>query len=301
LNKTKSVFRGISSISGFTSTILAKKFKFNYSTSDYKDILNDEKIDTVFITTQHDSHSKFIIETLNSGKNVFVEKPLAITKTQLESVINAHKKNKSNSLTIGFNRRFSPHMLAIKESLTIKEEPISISITINAGHLPKELWVHDMKKGGGRIIGEACHFLDLCVFLSGSEITKVCMNALGPNYSTNNDVVTILLYLANGSIATINYFSNGSSKYSKERIEVYSSGRIWITDDFKFTTAYGVKGFKNIKTKVDKGHDKQFQELMKQIQTGGKPIISSNEIFNVSKATFSAIESMKESSWIDVQ
>ena len=158
-----------------------------------------------------------------------------------------------------------------------------------------------MKKGGGRIIGEACHFLDLCVFLSGSEITKVCMNALGPNYSTNNDVVTILLYLANGSIATINYFSNGSSKYSKERIEVYSSGRIWITDDFKFTTAYGVKGFKNIKTKVDKGHDKQFQELMKQIQTGGKPIISSNEIFNVSKATFSAIESMKESSWIDVQ
>ena len=301
LKKTKSVLRGISSISGFTSTILAKKFKFNYSTSNYKDILNDEKIDTVFITTQHDSHSKFIIESLNSGKNVFVEKPLAITKPQLNSVINAYEKNKSNSLTIGFNRRFSPHMLAIKESLTIKEEPISISITINAGHIPKELWVHDMKRGGGRIIGEACHFLDLCVFLSGSEITKVCMNALGPDYSTNNDVVTILLYLANGGIATINYFSNGSSNYSKERIEVYSNGRIWITDDFKTTTAYGVKGFKNIKTKVDKGHDKQFQELMKQVQTGGKPIISPNEIFNVSKATFSAIESMKESSWIDVQ
>ncbi len=300
LKETKSVFRGISSISGFTSTTLAKKFKFNYSTSDYKDILNDENIDTVFITTQHDSHSKYIIETLNSGKNVFVEKPLAITKNQLKSVINAYEKNKSNSLTIGFNRRFSPHMLAIKESLTIKKAPISITITINAGNIPKEIWVHDMKKGGGRIIGEACHFLDLCVFLSGSEITKVCMNALGPDYSTNNDVVTILLYLANGSIATINYFSNGSSEYSKERIEVYSSGRTWITDDFKLTTAYGVKGFKNIKTKVDKGHVKQFQELIKQLQTGGKPIISSNEIFNVAKATFSAIESMKESSWIDV-
>jgi len=106
LKKTKSVFRGISSISGFTSTVLAKKFKFNYSTSDYKDILNDEKIDTVFITTQHDSHSQFIVETLNSGKNVFVEKPLAITKTQLKSVINAYEKNKSNSLTIGLTEDF---------------------------------------------------------------------------------------------------------------------------------------------------------------------------------------------------
>ena len=300
IKETRSVFRGISSISGYTSTILAKKFKFNYSTSDYIDILNDDKIDTVFITTQHDSHSKFIIETLNSGKNVFVEKPLAITKTQLNSVISAYEKNKSNSLTIGFNRRFSPHMLAIKENLTTKKDPISISITINAGYIPKESWVHDIKRGGGRIIGEACHFFDLCVFLSGSEITKVCMNALGPNYLENNDVATILIHLANGSIASINYFANGSSKYSKERIEVYSNGRTWITDDFKSTTAYGVKGFKNLKTKVDKGHNKQFQELMKKVQTGGKPIISSNEIFNVSKAVFSAIESMKKGIWIEV-
>lgn len=300
IKETESICRGISSISGFTATNLAKKFNFNYSTSDYKEILNDDKIDTVFITTQHDSHSKFIVETLNAGKNVFVEKPLAITETQLKSVITAYEKNKSNSLTIGFNRRFSPHMLAIKESLTPKEDPISISITINAGFIPKESWVHDLKRGGGRIIGEACHFLDLCVFLSGSEITKVCMNSLGSEYLKNNDVVTILLHFANGSIASINYFSNGSSKYSKERIEVYSNGRTWITDDFKSTTAYGVKGFKNLKTKVDKGHNKQFQELIKQVQTGGKPIISSSEIFNVSKASFSAIESMKDECWIEV-
>lgn len=300
IKQTKSTLRGISSINGFTSTNLAKKFKFNYSTSDYKDILNDDKIDTVFITTQHDSHSKFVVETLNAQKNVFVEKPLAISRNQLNEVISAYEKNKSNSLIIGFNRRFSPHMLAIKESIMPKQGPVSISITINAGFIPKESWVHDIKKGGGRIIGEACHFLDLCVFLSGSEITKVCMNALGPDFSLNNDVVTILLHLADGSIAAINYFANGSSKYSKERIEVYSNGRTWITDDFKSTIAYGVKNFKNLKTKVDKGHDKQFQELIKQVQTGGKPIISSNEIFNVAKATFSAIKSMKETTWIDI-
>ena len=300
IKQTKSVFRGISSINGFTSTNLAKKFKFNYSTSNYKDILEDDKIDTIFITTQHDSHSKFIVETLKAEKNVFVEKPLAITESQLKSVITAFEKNKSNSLTVGFNRRFSPHMIAVKESLMSNQGPISISITINAGFIPNESWVHDTKRGGGRIIGEACHFIDLCVFLSGSEISKVCMNALGPDFSLNNDVVTILLHLSDGSIATINYFANGSSKYSKERIEVYSDGRIWITDDFKLTTAYGVKGFKNIKTKVDKGHDKQFRELVKQVQTGGEPLISSNEIFNVSKAAFSAIKSMKETRWIDV-
>ena len=300
IKQTKGVFRGISSINGFTSTSLAKKFKFDYSTSNYIDILNDSKIDTVFITTQHDTHSKFIIETLNAKKNVFVEKPLAITPNQLKSVITAFEKNKSNSLTIGFNRRFSSHMLAVQESLIPQKGPISISITINAGFISKESWVHDIKRGGGRIIGEACHFIDLCVFLSGSEISKVCMNALGPDYSTNNDVVTILLRLANGSIASINYFANGSSKYSKERIEVYSNGRTWITDDFKLTNAYGVKGFKKLKTKVDKGHEKQFQELLKQVQSGGKPIIPSNEIFNVSKASLSAIESMKEARWIDV-
>lgn len=300
LKETSGVFRGISSLSGFTSAVLAKKFSFNYSTSDYMEILLDNEIDTVFITTQHDSHSKYIIDTLNHGKNVFVEKPIAITMAQLSDVINAYKKNKSNSLTIGFNRRFSPHMVAIKESLAIHEAPISISITLNAGHIPRTSWVHDIKRGGGRIIGEACHFLDLCVFLSGSEITKVCVNGMGTDISATNDVVTILLRLANGSIASINYFANGSSEYSKERIEVYASGRTWITDDFKQTRAYGVRGFKNIKTKIDKGHFHQFQKLIKQIQSGGEPIIPSNEIFNVSQATLSAIESMKKSCWVDV-
>lgn len=299
LKQTNGIFKGISSSTGFTSTNLAKKFNFNYSTSNYMDILNDTEIDTVLITTQHDTHSKFIIEALNFNKNVFVEKPLAITDSQLDSVISAFEKNKTNSLTIGFNRRFSPHMLAIKESL-ITKDPISISITINAGFIPKESWVHDIKRGGGRIIGEACHFIDLCVFLSSSKISKVSMHGLGPDFLLNNDVVTILLQLSNGSIATINYFANGSSKYSKERIEVYSSGRTWISDDFKSTIAYGVKNFKNLKTKVDKGHNKQFQEFIKQVQSGGEPIIPYDEIFNVSKATFSAIESMKETRWIDV-
>ena len=144
---------------------------------------------------------------------------------------------------------------------------------MNAGFIPANVWVHDMLKGGGRIIGEACHYIDLCVFLTGSEIASVCINSMGENTLENTDNASILLKFKNGSNAVVNYFANGSKAYSKERIEVYSLERTWITDNFRTTTGFGVKGFRDLKTQINKGHKDQFHEYIKRIQTGGEPLI----------------------------
>ena len=294
-------FKFIASSGGVTGTSLAKKFGFSHSTTDYRQILSDNDVDTVFITTRHDSHARFVNEALLAKKHVFVEKPLALNTEQLQSVIDTYTEGTDvKSLMVGFNRRFSPHMQAIKKSLGNNPGPVNINVTMNAGFIPKEVWVHDMKTGGGRIIGEACHLIDLCVFLTGSEVHSVCLNAMGENPEENTDNASLLLRFRNGSNAVVNYFSNGSKAYSKERIEVYSLERSWITDNFRTTKAFGVKGFRNLRTRIDKGHKAQFHEYISRIQKGGEPLISFNEIVNVTRASLAAIQSLREKRWIEI-
>ena len=294
----------IASSNGASGTQCAKKHGISQSTTDYKEILNDDDIDTVIITTRHGSHSKLVIKSLNAGKNTFVEKPLALNKVELDQIIEAYNNlqqtNRSPMLTIGFNRRFSPHMIRLKNN--IGENPMALNIiaNMNAGFIPMNHWVHDLKQGGGRIIGEACHLMDVCVYLSGSLIKSVCMNALGEKTNLTTDNASIMLKFINGSNAVINYFSNGSKKYSKERVEVYSQEKTWIVDNFRKTEAYGMKGFKTLKTKIDKGHKNQFHEFVQRIQKGGTPLIPIEEIINVSEASLAAINSMKTKSWIDL-
>jgi predicted dehydrogenase/threonine dehydrogenase-like Zn-dependent dehydrogenase len=291
----------IASSSGVTSTFLAKKFGFKCSTTDYKQILSDNEVDIVIITTKHNSHAKFVTEALRANKHVFVEKPLALNEEQLKQIIDVYNEVIGvKSLMVGFNRRFSPHMQAIKKSLAYNPGPVNLNLTMNAGFIPKEVWVHDMSIGGGRIIGEACHYMDLVVFLTGSEIISVCANSMGENPASNADNVSILLKLKNGSNSVVNYFANGSKAYSKERVEVYSRERIWITDNFRTTRAFGVKGFKNLRTKIDKGHKVQFHNYISGIQKGGEPLIPFSEIVNVTKASFAAIQSLREKRWIDI-
>ena len=174
-------------------------------------------------------------------------------------------------------------------------------MTMNAGYIPKDHWVHDLKIGGGRIIGEACHLIDLGVFLSGSLVKSVCCSYFGEKMDLRSDNVTIVLKHFNGSNSTINYFSNGSKKYSKERVEVYNQGRTWVNDNYRITRAYDVKNFKTLKTKIDKGHNNQFVKFFKLIREGGKPLIPLEEIYNVSKSSFSIIDSIKDKSWKLVQ
>lgn len=300
-------FKYIASSGGLTGTQLAKKYGFSHSTTDYTEVLKDEEVDAVIITTRHNSHSKFVVEALAAQKHVFVEKPLAINSEQLNAVIEAYGQRSETgqpfkaSIMVGFNRRFSPHIAAIKTSLGAEPGPINLIATMNAGFIPPNVWVHDMQVGGGRIIGEACHYLDLCVYLTGSPIDSVCMNALGGSPMENTDNVSILVKFKNGSNAVINYFANGSKAYSKERLEVYSKERTWIMDNFRTTKGYGIKGFKDLKTKIDKGHISQFSRYVDFLQNGGAPLISWQEIINVSQASLAAIESLKSGNWVKIE
>lgn len=292
-------YKYISSAGGLTAKSLANKYGFEFSTTDYKEILNDAEVDLVMITTRHNMHAAMVEETLKAGKHVFVEKPLALTKEELNKVIEVYTNLKSPfSLSVGFNRRFSPHIQKAKQLLGIS--PLNIIATMNAGFIPPDVWVQDMKIGGGRIIGEACHFIDLMIFLTGSKVKQVCMNAMGLHPEENTDNAIITLKFENGSQGIINYFSNGSKEYAKERIEVYSQGRVLVVDNFIKMTGFGFKGFSSMKTRLDKGHKHQFEKLIKLIKEGGGPLIPFEELINTSKASFAAIESMKTNSWINV-
>jgi predicted dehydrogenase/threonine dehydrogenase-like Zn-dependent dehydrogenase len=290
-------YKYIASAGGVSGTALAKKYGFSHSTTDYNEILKDPGIDLVLITTRHDKHAPMVAESLAAGKNVFVEKPLALNNEQLQEIITAFKQS-NNTLTVGFNRRFSPHSIKIKS--LIGNAPMNVIATMNAGSIPANVWVHDMQIGGGRIIGEACHFIDLITYFTGSKVKAVCMNAMGINPDDNTDNASILLKYENGSTGVINYFSNGSKAYSKERVEVYSQDRTAIIDNFRQTTGYGFKGFSKLKTSLDKGHKTQFTELIKRVKTGGQPLIPFDEIVNTTEASFAAIESLKQQSWIEI-
>ena len=287
----------IASQGGVSGTAIAKKYNFTNSTTNYKEILNDKDVDLVVITTRHDLHAKMAIEALNAGKHVFVEKPMALNNEELEDIIQAQQTS-GKTVTIGFNRRFSPHIQKIKS--LIGTSPMNIIATMNAGYIPQNVWVQDLKIGGGRIIGEACHFIDLITYITGSKVKSVCMNAMGTNPEENTDNATLILKYENGSTGVINYFSNGSKAYSKERIEVFSQEKTLIMDNFRKTEGFGFKGFSKLSTRLDKGHKNQFHELINRINNGGEPLIPFEELINTTKTSFAAIESLKKGQWINI-
>jgi predicted dehydrogenase/threonine dehydrogenase-like Zn-dependent dehydrogenase len=299
LRKLNASVKYIASSKGLSGTTLAKKFGVSHSTTDYKEILNDSEVDIVFITTRHNAHASQVIESLNAGKHVFVEKPLALNNKELDDIILALKKSNS-TLTVGFNRRFSPFITDAKKQIGVSNIPINIIATMNAGFIPQEVWVQDMEVGGGRIIGEACHMIDLMTSLTGSLVERVVMNAMGQNPSDNTDNATILLKYKNGSTGVINYFANGSKAYSKERIEIYTQNRTIVIDNFRKSMYYGFKRSGMSQTQ-DKGHQEQFRLLMERLKSGGSPIIPLDELINTSRAAIAAIESLLNKSWVNVQ
>lgn len=222
LTKSKACIRYIASAQGLSAKILAKKVGAKRATSDYHEILKDDVVDLVMITTRHNLHAPMVLDALYAGKHVFVEKPLCLNQKELGEIVTAYQMAQKNgvTLTVGFNRRFSSFAVKMKE--LAGKGVKNIIATMNAGFIPSEVWVHDLKTGGGRIIGEACHFIDLCSFLTDSIVTSVCMNAMGENPEENTDNASILLRYKDGSNAVINYFANGSKSYSKERVEIYT-------------------------------------------------------------------------------
>ena len=290
--------KSIASSKGLSGSIQAKKHSIENSTTDHKGILADSEINTVLVTTQHGSHAMFVSEALESHKHVFVEKPLSTTWDGLEKVEKA-LENSKGWVTVGFNRRFAPLALELKKRLS--PAPMNIIATMNAGFISPDVWVHDLKAGGGRIIGEACHFIDLCAYLTGSKVVEVCMSAMGPDVQANTDNASILLKYENGSNAVINYFSNGSKTYSKERIEVHQQNSTLVLDNWRKLTGFGVRGFSSKKSKQDKGHFNQFKQLLESVEKASGPTIPWEEVLNTSKATLAAVDSLIEGKWISIK
>ncbi|MEX0685071.1 MAG: bi-domain-containing oxidoreductase [Balneolales bacterium] len=303
LKKAEASIKYITSSGGLSSTTLAKKFKVPLSTTDFDLVLADQDVDGIIINTRHNLHASLSVKALKAGKQVFVEKPLALNKSELDKIITAVKET-GNTITVGYNRRFSPYLEKMKNIVGKYPGPMNVIATMNAGFISPDVWVHDMKVGGGRIIGEACHYVDLISFLTGSKVVSVCMQTMGNEPKENTDNATILLKYENGSLGTINYFSNGHKSYSKERIELYHQGRNLIMENFRKLYGYGLNEFslfnKIMSSKQDKGHNKQFNLLVDRWKNGGDPLIPFSEIVNTTKATFAAIESMKQNKWINI-
>lgn len=302
LKKANASIKYIVSSGGLSSTTLAKKYGVPFSSTDLVQVLKDSDVSGVVITTQHHLHANITIKALQAGKHVFVEKPLALKEEELDDIIDTVIET-GKTVTVGFNRRFSPIAKKMKSFLGDRPGPMNIIATMNAGFIPPEVWVHDMESGGGRIIGEACHYVDLITYLTGSKVVEVRMEAMGMEPSINTDNASIHLKYRNGSLGVINYFANGHKSYSKERVELYYQGKNLILDNFRRLDGYGFGGglsSKILSTKQDKGHHKQFELLTKRWKEGGEPLIPFDEIVNTTRATLAAIESLQSGKAIKV-
>lgn len=276
--------------SGATSKRVAERFNFLKCTSNASDILTDESINTVFIATRHDSHAKYVIDCLNAGKNVYVEKPLCLKLEELADIQTACKENGA-SVMVGFNRRFSPHTEFVKKKFG--DGKMSMIYRINAGNIPAENWIQDMEVGGGRIIGEVCHFIDLLSYMCGSAPVKVYASSL-PDANNLNDTVNIIVEFENGSTGTVAYYANGSKSLKKEYLEIYSNGSTAIIDDFCRSTIYGKGKPAEFKTSAqNKGQRDMVARYVKCLREG-KNAIELKDIFASMTATFAAIKSLQE-------
>ena len=285
-SKAGAKFHSLITNNSSNSIYLAKKYNFPIIGSDVNQIFKDKNCNAVVIATRHDSHAEYIINSLEVGKNIYVEKPLCLSIEELNSIESKYQEiNNNNSksplLMVGFNRRFSPLIKQLKSNLESLDSHKSFTYTVNAGYVDSTNWIHNPKLGGGRLIGEACHFVDLLRFLADSEIQNLkIVSTPEANYLSDNFVLQISF--KDGSIGSINYFKNGDKSYPKERLEVFSGGTIQIVDNFRKLRVWGANKLKNIRLiRQDKGQLNCIKEFINAIKDGDKSPIEFNEIIEV--------------------
>lgn len=293
--KTSAVLHTIASAGGVSAQHAGNKFGFQQTTTDTDALIQNPDINTIVITTRHNSHARWVIAALGAGKHVFVEKPLALNEAELQDVIGAAEAAPAQQLLVGFNRRFAPHAVKMQSLLAGRSEPLTLIMTVNAGFIPPDHWTHDPAVGGGRIIGEGCHWIDLLAYLSASDVVSV--EAMQVDKWTGqggpDDKMTITLGFADGSIGTIHYFANGNKRFPKERLDVFSDGRVLQLDNFRVLHGFGFSSFKKMKTsRMDKGHAAEVAAFVQTVATGGKPLISMSSLLNTTRASFAALESV---------
>ena len=280
--------------SGTTSKRVAEKFGFEVAVSDPASIFASREVDAVFIATRHNLHADFVLRALRADKNVFVEKPLCLTLDEFSEIRdewNARAQRDANAiLAVGFNRRFAPLAQDLKARLT--DAPLAISIRVNAGAISSDSWIQDPQIGGGRILGEACHFIDFAAWLAGSPCESVYASAM-EDPSGLRDVAAIHARFLNGAVATVDYFANGSKAMPKERIEVFQSGRSAVLDDFRTLRFYDEHGRERArKSRQDKGQRAMLRAVADALLGRSRAPIEADSVFNSTLATFAALESL---------
>jgi len=287
-------FVGLCTATGVSAHSTGNKHEFKYITTDYQELLNNDEINTVFITTRHDDHGKKVLHSLNAGKHVFVEKPLAIYENELEEIKSFYANAEIKPvLQVGYNRRFAPLVQEMKN--IIKGLPISINYRVNAGIIPRDVWIQDADVGGGRVIGEVCHFIDTCTFLTGSLPESVYASCVTkPDQSIpDEDNVSVTVKYENGSTAVINYYAFGNSQLPKEAVEVFAPDTAMRMDNFRELEIFrGSKSKKLKSANQDKGFKGEFKALKTAIETG-ELAISFDEMYSTSKVTFAILNSLK--------
>lgn len=294
-------FHTIVTAGGVNGVIHGAKAGFAAASTDLDGMLADSTINTIAIVTRHDSHAHFVSKALTAGKNVFVEKPLAITHSELEDVqaayTKAHSGGKGPQLMVGFNRRFSPQVQKMKALLAAVKEPKSFVMTMNAGAIPANHWTQDTAVGGGRIIGEACHFIDLMRFLAGSKIVSIQARRMGDTDAVEitEDKAAIILGFEDGSFGTIHYLANGASSFPKERVEVFAAGRVLQLDNFRKLKGFGWPGFNKLNLwKQNKGQSECAAAFLAAVESGAATPISSAEIFEVARVSIEVSRILRE-------
>ena len=284
---------------GISGVHHGNKNKFVTASTETKDLWSNDKINTVAIVTRHDAHAQQVLEALKSGKNVFVEKPLALTLNDLDMIDKAyHDANKSNTirLMVGFNRRYAPHIVKMKELLNSHKSAKSIIMTINAGAIPTEHWTQNSLIGGGRIIGEACHFIDLMRHLIGHKIKGFTATMMGntPGIELREDKTSITLSFEDGSFGTIHYLANGGSTFPKERIEVFCDDAVLQMDNYRVLTGYGWPRFKTMKLfRQDKGQKACVKAFTDSIINGKESPILYEELMESSRVSIEVANSLR--------
>ena len=289
------MLHSIASSGGVNGVVHGRRAGFAKACSSASDIIGDPDVNTVAIVTRHNTHARFTADALRAGKHVFVEKPLSLTRDELAEVEAAHTES-NTLLMVGFNRRFAPQVRKMKALLASVNEPKSFVMLMNAGAIPADHWTQDNAVGGGRIIGEACHYIDLMRHLAGSDIVSVQARRMGDNDATpiTEDKAAIMLGFADGSFGVIHYLANGAPSFPKERIEVFTAGRTLQLDNFLKLKGYGWPGFKKSSLiRQDKGQAACAAAFLKAVETGGPPPIPATELFEVAQVTLEATDQLR--------
>ena len=300
LKKVKDVtFRGVSTATGMSATDTAKKYGFAFAATDQGEVLKDESTNLVFVTTRHDMHAAQIKAALEAGKYVFSEKPLCINEEQLDGVLAAkNAENATDALSrvmIGFNRRFSPHAKLLKEYFSKRTLPLVMHYRVNAGSIPKDIWLQDPGVGGGRMVGEGCHFIDFMSYVCGAPVEKVqamCIKT-GNGAETPEDSISVNLQFVDGSVGTLEYVALGDTTLPKEWCEIHGEGSTATMDNFCKTVCSGKLGKRKLKGKQQKGFREELEATVEAVKNGKAMPIPFEEILNVTKTTFAILKAVK--------